>query len=391
MIKRRECYLMNRMYFKYYEQRYFHYSSLSITFVKKQPMAGNSFGKIFKLTTFGESHGPAIGGIIEGCPAGLSLDFEAINAEMQRRKPGQSAIVTQRKEEDEVKFLSGIFEGKTTGTPIGFTIENTDQKSKDYSHIKDIYRPSHADYTYDKKYGIRDYRGGGRSSARETACRVVAGAIAKQMLQHIKITAFVSSVGEIELKKNYSEVDFSEIEKNPVRCPDAEMASKMESYIKSIRKEGDTVGGTVTCVIQNVPIGLGEPVFDKLHAELGKAMLSINAVKGFEYGSGFSGTKMKGSQHNDQFKKDGSTKTNHSGGIQGGISNSEDIYFKVAFKPVATIMQKQETIDSKGDKAVAEGKGRHDPCVVPRAVPIVEAMGALVLADFYLLNKISKI
>ncbi|HBC04778.1 MAG: chorismate synthase [Aequorivita sp.] len=354
-------------------------------------MAGNSFGKIFKLTTFGESHGPAIGGIIEGCPAGLSLDFEAINAEMQRRKPGQSAIVTQRKEEDEVKFLSGIFEGKTTGTPIGFTIENTDQKSKDYSHIKDIYRPSHADYTYDKKYGIRDYRGGGRSSARETACRVVAGAIAKQMLQHIKITAFVSSVGEIELKKNYSEVDFSEIEKNPVRCPDAEMASKMESYIKSIRKEGDTVGGTVTCVIQNVPIGLGEPVFDKLHAELGKAMLSINAVKGFEYGSGFSGTKMKGSQHNDQFKKDGSTKTNHSGGIQGGISNSEDIYFKVAFKPVATIMQKQETIDSKGDKAVAEGKGRHDPCVVPRAVPIVEAMGALVLADFYLLNKISKI
>lgn len=383
--------MMNSMYLKYYEQRYFHYSSLSITFVKKQPMAGNSFGKIFKLTTFGESHGPAIGGIIEGCPAGLSLDFEAINAEMQRRKPGQSAIVTQRKEEDEVKFLSGIFEGKTTGTPIGFTIENTDQKSKDYSHIKDIYRPSHADYTYDKKYGIRDYRGGGRSSARETACRVVAGAIAKQMLQHIKITAFVSSVGEIELKKNYSEVDFSEIEKNPVRCPDAEMASKMESYIKSIRKEGDTVGGTVTCVIQNVPIGLGEPVFDKLHAELGKAMLSINAVKGFEYGSGFSGTKMKGSQHNDQFKKDGSTKTNHSGGIQGGISNSEDIYFKVAFKPVATIMQKQETIDSKGDKAVAEGKGRHDPCVVPRAVPIVEAMGALVLADFYLLNKISKI
>ena len=382
---------MNSMYLKYYEQRYFHYSSLSITFVKKQPMAGNSFGKIFKLTTFGESHGPAIGGIIEGCPAGLSLDFETINAEMQRRKPGQSAIVTQRKEEDEVKFLSGIFEGKTTGTPIGFTIENTDQKSKDYSHIKDVYRPSHADYTYDKKYGIRDYRGGGRSSARETACRVVAGAIAKQMLQHIKITAFVSSVGEIELKKNYSEVDFSEIEKNPVRCPDAEMASKMESYIKSIRKEGDTVGGTVTCVIQNVPIGLGEPVFDKLHAELGKAMLSINAVKGFEYGSGFSGTKMKGSQHNDQFKKDGSTKTNHSGGIQGGISNGEDIYFKVAFKPVATIMQKQETIDSKGDKAVAEGKGRHDPCVVPRAVPIVEAMGALVLADFYLLNKISKI
>ena len=354
-------------------------------------MAGNSFGKIFKLTTFGESHGPAIGGIIDGCPAGLSIDFEAIYAEMQRRKPGQSAIVTQRKEEDDVKFLSGIFEGKTTGTPIGFIIENTDQKSKDYSHIKDVYRPSHADYTYDKKYGIRDYRGGGRSSARETACRVLAGAIAKQLLQNIKITAYVSSVGEMELKKQYSEVDFSEIEKNPVRCPDAEMASKMEDFIKSIRKEGDTVGGTVTCVIQNVPVGLGEPVFDKLHAELGKAMLSINAVKGFEYGSGFAGTSMKGSQHNDEFKKGGSTKTNHSGGIQGGISNGEDIYFKVAFKPVATIMQKQQTIDSKGDKTVAEGKGRHDPCVVPRAVPIVEAIAALVLADFYLLNKISKI
>jgi len=354
-------------------------------------MAGNSFGRIFKITTFGESHGSAIGGIIDGCPAGLSLNFEAINAEMQRRKPGQSAIVTQRKEEDEVKFFSGIFEGKTTGTPIGFIIENTDQKSKDYSHIKDIYRPSHADYTYDKKYGNRDYRGGGRSSARETACRVVAGAIAKQLLQNIKITAYVSSVGEMELKKHYSTVDFSEIEKNPVRCPDAGMASKMEDFIKSIRKEGDTVGGTITCVIQNVPIGLGEPVFDKLHAELGKAMLSINAVKGFEYGSGFAGTVMKGSTHNDEFNEDGSTKTNHSGGIQGGISNGEDIYFNVAFKPVATIMQKQQTIDSKGNKAEAEGKGRHDPCVVPRAVPIVEAMAALVLADFYLLNKISKI
>jgi chorismate synthase len=354
-------------------------------------MAGNSFGRIFKLSTFGESHGAAIGGIIDGCPAGISLDFKAINAEMQRRKPGQSAIVTQRKEEDEVKFLSGIFEGKTTGTPIGFIIENTDQKSKDYSHIKDIYRPSHADYTYDKKYGIRDYRGGGRSSARETACRVVAGAIAKQLLKDIKITAYVSSVGEMELKKNYSELDFSEIEKNPVRCPHAEMASKMEDYIKSIRKEGDTIGGIVTCVIQNVPIGLGEPVFDKLHAELGKAMLSINAVKGFEYGSGFAGTEMKGSEHNDIFEADGSTKTNYSGGIQGGISNGEDIYFKVAFKPVATIMQKQDTIDSKGNKAEAEGKGRHDPCVVPRAVPIVESMAALVLADFYLLNKISRL
>lgn len=361
-------------------------------------MAGNSFGKIFTLTTFGESHGTAIGGIIEGCPAGLFLDLEAIQAELQRRRPGQSAIVTQRKETDEVKFLSGIFEGKTTGTPIGFSIENTDQKSKDYSHIKDLYRPSHADFTYDKKYGIRDYRGGGRSSARETACRVVAGAIAKQLLKDppdgragIKITAYVSSVGEMELKKNYTEVDFSEIEKNAVRCPDAEMASKMEKYIKAIRKEGDTVGGTVCCVIQNVPVGLGEPVFDKLHAELGKAMLSINAVKGFEYGSGFAGTAMKGSAHNDAFNPDGSTKTNYSGGIQGGISNGEDIYFKVAFKPVATLMRKQATIDRKGNKAVAEGKGRHDPCVVPRAVPIVEAMAAMVLVDFWMLNKISKL
>lgn len=354
-------------------------------------MAGNSFGKIFKLTTFGESHGPAIGGIIDGCPAGLVVDFEAINSEMQRRKPGQSKIVTQRKEEDEVIFLSGIFGGKTTGTSISFKIENTDQKSKDYSHIKDIYRPSHADFTYDKKYGIRDYRGGGRSSARETACRVVAGSIAKQLLKNIKITAYVSSVGTMELNKHYSQIDFSEIEKNPVRCPDFEMASKMEDYIKSIRKEGDTVGGIISCVIQNVPIGLGEPVFDKLHAELGKAMLSINAVKGFEYGSGFAGTTMKGSEHNDSFNTDGSTKTNYSGGIQGGISNGEDIYFKVAFKPVATIMQKQETIDSQGNKVEAEGKGRHDPCVVPRAVPIVEAMAALVLADFWLLNKVSRI
>ncbi|MDN3723508.1 chorismate synthase [Aequorivita sp. SDUM287046] len=354
-------------------------------------MAGNSFGNIFKLTTFGESHGPAIGGVIDGCPAGLSINFEAINAEMKRRMPGQSAIVTQRKEADEVKFLSGIFEGITTGMPIGFLIENTDQKSKDYAHIKNIYRPSHADYTFDQKYGIRDYRGGGRSSARETACRVVAGAIAKQLLGNLKITAYVSSVGKMELGKHYSEIDFSEIEKNPVRCPDAAMASEMEDFIKDIRKKGDTVGGTVTCVIQNVPKGLGEPVFDKLHAELGKAMLSINAVKGFEYGSGFEGTKMKGSEHNDSFNIDGSTKTNHSGGIQGGISNGETIYFKVAFKPVATIMQKQETIDSKGNPAIAEGKGRHDPCVVPRAVPIVEAMAALVLADFWLLNKLSKL
>lgn len=354
-------------------------------------MAGNSFGKIFKITTFGESHGEAIGGVIDGCPAGISIDFEAINSEMQRRKPGQSAIVTQRKEEDEVKFLSGIFEGKTTGIPIGFIIENTNQKSKDYSHIKDVYRPSHADYTYDKKYEIRDYRGGGRSSARETACRVVAGAIAKQLIKEIKINAFVSSVGDIFIDKPYQALDFKKIESNLVRCPDAKSAQKMEELIRETRKNGDTVGGTITCVIENVPAGLGEPVFDKLHAELGKAMLSINAVKGFEYGSGFCGAKMKGSEHNDLFNSDGSTKSNLSGGIQGGISNGMDIYFRVAFKPVATIMQKQETIDSKGNKVIAEGKGRHDPCVVPRAVPIVEAMAALVIADFWLLNKISKI
>jgi chorismate synthase len=354
-------------------------------------MAGNSFGKIFKLTTFGESHGEAIGGIIEGCPAGIELDINAVEIEMQRRKPGQSSIVTQRKEQDKLNFLSGIFEGKTTGTPIGFVIENTDQKPKDYSHIKDTYRPSHADYTYDKKYGIRDYRGGGRSSARETACRVAAGAVAKQLLKEIKITAYVSGVGNLQLEKPYSVLDFSEIEKNPVRTADAEMALQMKAYIEEIRKQGDTVGGIITCVIQNVPVGLGEPVFDKLHAVLGKAMLSINAVKGFEIGSGFKGTHLKGSEHNDIFNEDGSTQTNYSGGVQGGISNGEDIYFNVAFKPVATIMQKQQTINSKGEKVEVQGKGRHDPCVVPRAVPIVEAMAALVLADFWLLNKLSKL
>ncbi|SFJ38938.1 chorismate synthase [Olleya namhaensis] len=350
-------------------------------------MAGNSFGNLFKLTTFGESHGVAIGGIIDGCPPGIELDLEAIQAEMNRRKPGQSAIVTQRKEPDEVKFLSGVFEGVTTGTPIGFVIENSNQKSHDYSHIKDSYRPSHADYVYDKKYGLRDYRGGGRSSARETASRVVAGAIAKQMLKNVKINAFTSSVGDIFIDKPYQDLDFSNIESNDVRCPDSAIAEKMIDRIKQIRKEGDTIGGTVTCVLQNVPIGLGEPVFDKLHAELGKAMLSINAVKGFEYGSGFCGAKMKGSEHNDLFNIDGSTKTNLSGGIQGGISNGMDIYFRVAFKPVATIMQNQETINKDGEKVEMHGKGRHDPCVVPRAVPIVEAMAALVLADYLLINK----
>ena len=354
-------------------------------------MAGNSFGKIFKLTTFGESHGPAIGGIIDGCPAGLQLDFEAIQDELNRRKPGQSAIVTQRKEPDTVEFYSGIFEGQTTGTPIGFVIHNANQKSKDYSHIKDTYRPSHADYTYNEKYGVRDYRGGGRSSARETASRVVAGAIAKQMLKEVKITAYVDSVGEIFLDKPHYEVDFSLIESNPVRCPDQAKAEEMEAYIKQIRSEGDTVGGTVRCVISGVPKGLGEPVFDKLHAELGKAMLSINAVKGFEYGSGFEGTKMKGSEHNDLFNEDGTTKTNLSGGIQGGISNGMDIYFNVAFKPVATIMQKQDTINKDGEIIEMQGKGRHDPCVVPRAVPIVEAMAAITIADFFLQDKSAKL
>ncbi|EDO27733.1 predicted protein [Nematostella vectensis] len=353
-------------------------------------MAGNTFGTLFKLSTFGESHGEALGGIIDGCPAGIELDIDAIIQEMQRRKPGQSSIVTQRKEEDEVQFLSGLFEGKTTGTPIGFVIPNTNQKSDDYSHIKDTYRPSHADYVYEKKYGIRDYRGGGRSSARETASRVVAGAIAKQVIPDIKINAYVSAVGNIELNKTYQELDFSNIEKNAVRCPDEAMAARMETHIKEIKKQGDTVGGVVSCVIQNVPIGLGEPVFDKLHAELGKAMLSINAVKGFEYGSGFEGAKMKGSDHNDSFNNDGTTITNLSGGIQGGISNGMDIYFKVAFKPVATLLQKQVVLDNEGKLIEQHGKGRHDPCVVPRAVPIVEAMAALVLADFYLFSKLYK-
>ncbi|MFC0605607.1 chorismate synthase [Winogradskyella pulchriflava] len=350
-------------------------------------MAGNTFGKLFKLTTFGESHGAAIGGVIDGCPSGIKLDFEAIQNELDRRKPGQSKIVTQRKEPDTVEFYSGIFEGVTTGTPIGFVIHNTNQKSKDYSHIKDVYRPSHADYTYDKKYGVRDYRGGGRSSARETASRVVAGAIAKQFLSAIKINAFTSSVGEIFVEKPYQELDFSKIESNVIRCPDEASANKMIAKVQEIKKQGDTIGGTITCVLQNVAVGLGEPVFDKLHAELGKAMLSINAVKGFEYGSGFCGAKMKGSEHNDLFNEDGSTKTNLSGGVQGGISNGMDIYFRVAFKPVATVIQKQDALNSSGEIVEMQGKGRHDPCVVPRAVPIVEAMAALVLADYTLLRR----
>lgn len=350
-------------------------------------MAGNSFGNIFRLTTFGESHGEAIGGVIDGCPPNITLNLEAIQTDLARRRPGQSNITTQRKEPDKPIFLSGIFDGKTTGTSIGFIIENTNHRSRDYSHIKDIYRPSHADYTYEQKYGIRDFRGGGRSSARETACRVVAGAIAKQVLEGIKIQAYVSAVGPLKLEKERKDLNFNEVEKNPVRCPDSDLAEEMVKYIKGIRKEGDTVGGIVSCYIENVPVGLGEPVFDKLHAQLAKAMLSINAVKGFEYGSGFAGTELKGSQHNDIFETDGTTRTNKSGGIQGGISNGMPIYFNVAFKPVATLMRPQETINKEYETVEMMGKGRHDPCVVPRAVPIVEAMAAMVILDFLLLQR----
>ena len=350
-------------------------------------MAGNSIGTLFKVTTFGESHGEALGGLIDGCPPNISLDFEAIQRELDRRKPGQSAIVTQRKEGDKVRFLSGILNDKTTGTPIGFIIENENQHSADYAHIAEVYRPSHADYVYQQKYGIRDYRGGGRSSARETACRVVAGAIAKQVLKGVQITAYVSSVGELTLTKPYTELNLAIAETNAIRCPDPTLAEQMEAYIKAIRKEGDTVGGVVSCVVKGVPIGLGEPVFDKLHAQLGKAMLSINAVKGFEYGSGFAGTAMRGSQHNDLFNPDGTTQTNYSGGIQGGISNGMDIYFRVAFKPVATLMQEQPALDTHGNIVTMQGKGRHDPCVVPRAVPIVEAMTAIILLDFWLISR----
>ena len=364
-------------------------------------MAGNSFGNIFKLTTFGESHGEAIGGIIDGCPSGLKIDFEFIQRELDRRKPGQSHIVTQRKESDTVNFLSGIFEGITTGAPIGFVIYNENQKSKDYEHLKDAYRPSHADYTYEQKYSHRDYRGGGRSSARETASRVVAGAIAKIFLKEygVQIFGYVSQVHHIILNKPYTEINPADIEKNIIRCPDEKTAQQMIEHIENIRKQGDTVGGTITCVAKKTPVGLGEPVFDKLHAELGKAMLSINAVKGFEYGAGFNAIKYKGSELNDVFQSPLSTeeglgvrfKTNNSGGIQGGISNGEDIYFNVAFKPVATLMQKQKSVNANGDEIILEGKGRHDPCVLPRAVPIVEAMTALVLADYVLLNKATKL
>jgi chorismate synthase len=348
-------------------------------------MAGSSYGTLFKLTTFGESHGTAIGGIIDGVPPRIKISIDAIQDELDRRRPGQSAIVTQRNEQDKVEILSGLYDGVTTGAPIGFIIRNTDQHSADYDRMKEVFRPSHADYTYQQKYGIRDYRGGGRSSARETACRVVAGAIAKLALYEIglEFSTYVDQVGHIRMDgEEFFEKEA--IEANPVRCPVNQTALQMEELIRTVRKEGDTIGGVVRCIIQNVPAGWGEPVFDKLHAELGKAMLSINAVKGVEFGSGFHAVSMRGSEHNDVILVGGQTRTNHSGGIQGGISNGMPITFRVAFKPVATLMTEQDTIDVHGDEATIQGKGRHDACVVPRAVPIVESMSAIVLMDFYL-------
>ncbi len=355
---------------------------------------GNSYGTLFRISTFGESHGPAIGVVVDGCPAGLGIEEVFIQSELNRRKPGQSRITTQRKEDDSFKILSGVFDGKSTGAPIALVIENQDQRSKDYSHLENTFRPSHADFTYQEKYGLRDHRGGGRSSARETAARVAAGAIAKMVLHEhgIKISAYVSRVGDIQAP-HYTLLDLGKTEDTIVRCPDPSTAGKMIALIDQVRLDRDTIGGCVTCIIKNSPAGLGEPVFDKLHAELGKAMLSINAVKGFEYGSGFEGIKLRGSQHNDEFVNEGGrirTKTNHSGGIQGGISNGEDIYFTVAFKPVATIMQDQHSVDKDGNEVIVSGKGRHDPCVVPRAVPIVEAMAALVMVDFLLMSRAAR-
>ncbi|MDI9868318.1 MULTISPECIES: chorismate synthase [Flectobacillus] len=352
----------------------------------------STYGKLFKISTFGESHGQAVGVVVDGCPAGIPFDAEFIQSELDRRKPGQSRITTQRREADEFQVVSGVFEGKTTGTPIAMLVWNGDQRSKDYSHIAQQFRPSHADFTYQAKYGVRDYRGGGRSSARETVARVAAGALAKLVLKNIgiDIKAYVSQVGKLKLEKSYQELNLALAEENAVRCPDPALAQEMFDYIDETRKKGDSIGGIVDCVVTGTPVGLGEPVFDKLHAELGKAMLSINAVKGFEYGSGFAGVEMYGSEHNDEFfieDEQVKTKSNHSGGIQGGISNGADIYFRTAFKPVATIMQDQASVDQEGNIVTVSGKGRHDPCVVPRAVPIVEAMAALVLVDFYLRNR----
>lgn len=355
----------------------------------------NSFGTIFKLTSFGESHGKALGGVIDGCPAGVSIDEDFIQQEMDRRRPGQSRLTTARNEPDSVEFLSGIFEGKTTGTPIGFVVYNQNQRSEDYDHLKDVYRPSHADYVYQEKYHNRDYRGGGRSSARETVSRIVAGAIAKlalkQIMQGIDIKAYTAQVGDIALDKPYQAYDLSTIENNVVRCPDAKVAEKMIELVAETKKQGDTIGGVITCVVKGVPLGLGEPVFGKLHALLGSAMLSINAVKGFEYGMGFAGVSSNGSKVNDTFYVDNGvvkTKTNNSGGIQGGISNGQDIYFNVAFKPVATILQEQEVLTRNLEVQVQKVRGRHDSCVLPRAVPIVEAMAAMVIFDAYLMAKV---
>lgn len=357
-------------------------------------MYNNTFGNIFRLTSFGESHGKAIGGVIDGFPAGINIDEDFIQQELNRRRPGQSSITTSRKEADAVEFLSGIYEGVSTGCPIGFVVWNTNQHSSDYDNMKDIYRPSHADYTYTQKYGLRDHRGGGRSSARETIARVVGGALAKLALKQlgISVTAFTSQVGIYQLDKDYTQYDLDNIEKNPVRCPDMELAKTMEEYIFNIKGEGDTIGGVISCVIKGCPVGLGQPVFGKLHAALGNAMLSINAVKGFEYGQGFGSMNLKGSQQNDIFYNDNGTiqtRTNRSGGIQGGISNGQDIYFNVAFKPVATILMEQPTVDIHGNDTVLKAKGRHDPCVLPRAVPIVEAMAAMTILDYYLLDKAS--
>ena len=355
----------------------------------------NTFGNIFTLTSFGESHGKAIGGVIDGFPAGIHIDEDFVQRELARRRPGQSALTTGRKEADAVEFLSGIYEGVSTGCPIGFVVWNTNQHSSDYDNMKDVFRPSHADFTYTQKYGIRDHRGGGRSSARETISRVVGGALAKLALKEIgvQITAFTSQVGTLMLDKDYTRYDLSQIEENPVRCPDPELARQMEELILRIKGEGDTIGGVVSCVIQGCPIGLGQPVFGKLHAALGNAMLSINAAKGFEYGQGFGSMDLKGSQQNDLFYNENGNialRTNHSGGIQGGISNGEDIYFRVAFKPVATVLMEQSTVDKEGNETVLKARGRHDPCVLPRAVPIVEAMAAMTLLDYYLLGKVSR-
>jgi chorismate synthase len=364
-------------------------------------MAGNSFGQLFRITTFGESHGPGIGVVIDGCPAGLEIDLNFISKQLQRRRPGQSYLTSPRNETDEPEVLSGIYLGKSTGAPITLFIRNTDQRPGDYSHLENAWRPGHADYTYDQKYGFRDHRGGGRSSARETAARVMGGAVAAILLQKssISITAFVSAVGQVELALPYTSLDLSTVDHSPVRCPDPSTASEMIKAIEAVKKDGDTLGGVITCVVKNVPAGLGEPVFHKLQADLAGAMMGINAVKGFEIGSGFEGVKLKGSQHNDRFTAEIDpnghprfrTITNHSGGIQGGISNGSDIVFHVAFKPVSTLLQPQETVDKEGKNVTLEGKGRHDPCVVPRAVPIVESMAALVLADHWLLNHTAKI